>query len=181
MKKPYTCDKTVTHQSDIKFGKIGRDASVQQAGGDIAGRDVISGDKIGRDQVSAAQKFQNEQDKQEFIAQLEQLRGALREIKTEVEQARELSEDDKDALAMEIMQRIQDLKAAGEEAQTVPAGEQTPPETRKSLMEYLQAAGSLVEKTQKMSEKAAELTLKLAPAVSRAMPLLIKARQLFGL
>jgi hypothetical protein len=77
------------------FGNIGGSVS-QSAGGDIVG-----GDKTTTTTTTIQKGFAGEEQKQQFHSEIEQLREALRAMKTEIEASSSLDQDKKDEVISE--------------------------------------------------------------------------------
>ena len=156
------------------IGNIGGNLS-QQAGGDIVGGDKVT------TTTTMIPGFKQEEDKQQFLQEIEKLRAALRELQANMQASAALSQDDKDEIVAAIMQRVNDLKKAGKEADSLPVAQEAPPDKRKSIEDYLQTTSTLLDKAKELGEKAADYATKLAPYIEKALPLLLSARRLFGL
>lgn len=142
---------------------------------------AAGGDVVGRDKSITNIGFQKEQDKQDFMQHLEELRGELRNIKSEIENAKNLDEDEKDNIVMEIMEQIKGLKSAKEEANDITPQQELPAEKKNSLEGYLAAAQNTIEKVESIGEKVSNFATTITPYVKKALPLLLSARHLFGL
>ncbi|MCP4702653.1 MAG: hypothetical protein GY862_38200, partial [Gammaproteobacteria bacterium] len=68
-----------------------------------------------------------------------------------------------------------------EEAQALPTGEKAEAKQSKSIEDYFKTVSVFIDKAQKFGEKAGELTVKLAPWIEKAVPVLLSARKLIGL
>jgi hypothetical protein len=151
------------------------------AGGDInlnqAEGDITYGDKITTQTITTG--FKQEQDKQEFLKQIEELRGALRQIQTEMQNVAGLDQDAKDEIVTAIMQQVTALnKAKGEAEKLSP---ESPAAKHKTLEDYLESTETVLNKAKEIGGKAAEWTVKLAPYFEKALPLVLSARRLFGI
>ena len=162
-------------EGGFHFGNVSGGVKVE-AGGDVVGRD-----KTTTSSTTTNIGFKQEEDKQQFIQQIDELRSAMREIKSQVESAPEVDEDFKDDLVMEIMQQISDLKETKEGAEELPVGEQPPSDKTEGIEKCLDKAGGLLEKIQGMGEKAVEFAGKAAPIIGKSLAILAGARQLFGI
>lgn len=63
--------------------------------------------------------FKQEEDKQQFISELENLRKLMRNIRDEVSAADGVDEDDKDEIFADLIKQINDLKAAKQQAEEI--------------------------------------------------------------
>jgi len=100
------------------FGNIGGNVS-QNAGGDIVG-----GDKTTTTTTQIG--FAGEEQKKQFHSEIEQLREALRAMKTEIETCASLDQDEKDEVISEILQQVNALKEVKEKTAAVPPGKAAP-------------------------------------------------------
>jgi hypothetical protein len=167
---------------NVSGGSAGFGNVVQGDNNAIEGTSVAAGgDVIGGDKSVTTVGFQQEQDKQEFIQQIEQLRAALRSIKSEIEADAGLDEDDKDAITMEILQQIGSLKAAKEEATDIELQQDPPQDKIVKIEGYLNAALATVEKVESLGETVENFATTIAPYVKLSLPLILSARHLFGL
>ncbi len=164
----------------VNIGSVGGNAQVTQVEGDLTG-DVVGRDKHVQESTTMNYGFQQETDKTEFLEQIEELRAALRAIKSGIEASDELDEDQKDELTLDVMQQVKDLKTVKEEAEATPPGKEAPKEKAELVGNYLDKTTTLMEKLKKMSEATAVASTLILPAVVKALPLLAKVRHLFGL
>ena len=175
-------------KSGISIGSIGNisDISSLAIGGDAVGGDKVVGNKVGgdfggRDHIVAgdaaiqhAVGFSTQAAQQQFITEIDSLRKMIVEAKGQIElQAGEQQEAQQ--LIGELSELVKSLREAQNQAKELPVGEPAPPEVADTLNGYLTATEKLVEKAQAFGEKAAELTLKVAPV---ALPLLESLRML---
>jgi hypothetical protein len=176
-------------KSGINIGSIGNISDIK---GNLAiAGDVVSGDKIvgnkvggnftGRDHIVAGDAaiqqvmgFASQAAQQQFIAKIEDLREIMMAAKGKIELHAEGQEGVPQLLA-ELSGSIKSLRDAQNQAKELPVGEPAPPEVADTLNGYLTATEKLIEKAQAFGEKAAELTLKVAPV---ALPLLESIRLL---
>jgi len=159
----------------FNFGNVGGNVSIE------AGGDVVAGDKTTTTTITTG--FKQEQDKQEFIQQVEELRQQLRQVKSEIEDAEGIDEDEKDAIVMEVMQQIKALKTAKDEAGQLPAQQEPSQEKRDAIEAPLNGVNSIVSKVSKVFDKAAEIgdKVKKINSLRLILPVLASARHLFGL
>ncbi|RKZ37393.1 MAG: hypothetical protein DRQ49_14125 [Gammaproteobacteria bacterium] len=156
----------------FNFGNVGGNVSIE------AGGDVVAGDKTTTTTITTG--FKQEQDKQEFIQQLEELRKQLRQVKSEIEDAEGIDEDEKDAIVMEVMQQVKALKTAKDEASLLPAQQEPSQEKREAIEAPLNAVNSIVSKVSAVFDKAADIGGKVRN-INNLLPILLTARHLFGL
>jgi hypothetical protein len=71
-----------------------------------AGGDMVAGDKITQTTTTATVNngFKQDDDKQKFLQQIDELRAALRELQTQTAEAPGLSQEAKDEIAAKVMQ-----------------------------------------------------------------------------
>ena len=95
------------------------------SGGDMkidAGGDVVAGDKVTITTTNTA-GFKEQQNKDEFVAQLDELRDALCDIRKQIASIKQLDEDAKEELEAEILQQVKALKDSRQEAEQIEVGE----------------------------------------------------------
>ena len=158
----------------IKVGgnvTAGGNINVQQAKGDI----------IGSTTNQTAIGFKQEQDKAEFLRQVEELRSILRHIQAEVPKLSGLSQDAQEEIVAAVLQQVVALKKAKDEAEKLPSAPEAPAQKHKTLMDYLTTTESVLKQAKELGEQAAEWTIKLEPIFSKAWSLLTSARRLFGM
>jgi len=176
-------------KSGISIGSIGNISDIKgnlAIGGDTVGGDKIVGNKVGgdfvgRDHIVAgdaaiqqAVGFSTQAAQQQFITEIDNLRKVIMDAKGQIElQAGEHQEAQQ--LLSELSGAVKSLRDAQNQAKELPIGEPAPPEVADTLNGYLTATEKLIEKAQAFGEKAAELTLKVAPV---ALPLLESIRLL---
>jgi hypothetical protein len=164
-------------KGNFNFGNVSGNVTVNQAGGDI---NQAGGDIIGRDKITTTDHsvnyigFKKEADKEQFLAEIENLRTLLRLMKNEIEANQELDEDKRDEISLALMQQTKVLKEVKEQAVILPAGQEATPEQTNSLVHCLETTNELMDKAQSVGEKIAELTLK-------ATPFLVTLKSLFGM
>jgi len=125
--------------------------------------------------------FKRAEDKQQFVRNIEDLRTALRELQTKIQEAAGVSQDDKDKIVAEVMQQVTALKTAKEEADSLPVAQQGPPDKSKRVANYLDTTKTLLDKVNELGTKAVEIGATVKPYVEKALPLLLSARVLFGI
>jgi hypothetical protein len=168
---------SATSKGGFNIGSVGGSVSV------TAGGDVVAGDKTTTTTTTTTitNGFKQEEDKQQFVRNLEELRTALRELQTKIQQATGVSQDDKDAIVAEVMQQVTALKTAKEEADSLPVAQQGPPDKSKRVANYLDTTKTLLDKINELGAKAVEIGTAAKPYVEKALPLLLSARVLFGI
>src|ERR1700758_3764083 len=81
------------------IGTVGGNASFS------AGGDMVAGDKITQTTTTTVNNgFKQDDDKQKFLLQIEELRATLRELQAKTAEAPALSQDAKDEIAAEVLQ-----------------------------------------------------------------------------
>jgi hypothetical protein len=83
------------------IGTVGGNASFS------AGGDMVAGDKITQTTTTTTVNngFKQDDDKQKFLQQIEELRAALRELQAKTAEAPGLSQDAKDEIAADVLQQ----------------------------------------------------------------------------
>ena len=157
-------------ESKFSFGNVSGDVTVNQAGGDIVGRDKITT----TDNSANYNGFKKEQDKEQFLSEIEKLRALLRSIKGEVETSDKLDEDERDEMSLELMQQTKALKEIKEQAANLPAAQEASSEQSLSITDCFEKTDKLMDKAEAFGEKVAELSIKATPA-------LVMLKSLFGL
>jgi hypothetical protein len=159
------------------IGQVGGNASFS------AGGDMVAGDKITQTTTTTTVNngFKQDDDKQKFLQQIEELRATLREIQTKMAEAPGLSQDAKDEIAAEVLQQVNTLKKTKDEAATLPVAQQPRPETLQVIERGLESTGTVLDKVTTLYDKAVGIGEKIEPYVSKALPILVSARHLFGL
>jgi hypothetical protein len=161
----------------FNIGSVGGNVSVS------AGGDVVAGDKVTTttSTTTITNGFKQEEDKQQFVRNIEELRTALRELQSKIQEAAGVSQDDKDKIAAEVMQQVIALKTAKEEASSLPVAQQVSQDKGKRIANYLDTTKALLDKVNELGAKAVEVGVTLKPYVEKALPLLLSARVLFGI
>jgi TolA-binding protein len=164
-----------TSKGGFNIGSVGGSVTV------AAGGDVVAGDKTTTNTKSITNGFKQEEDKQQFVHSIEELRDTLRELQTKIQEAAGLSQDDKDQIVAEVMQQVNALKTAKEQADNLPVAQQGAPDQSKRVANYLDTTKTLLDKINELGSKAVEIGTAVKPYVEKAMPLLLSARMLFGI
>src|SRR6266850_8120368 len=107
------------------IGSVGGNASFS------AGGDMVAGDKITQTATTTTVNngFKQDDDKQKFLQQIDELRATLRELQTKTAEAPGLSQDAKDEITAEVMQQVNVLKKAKDEAAGLPVAQEPAPAT----------------------------------------------------
>jgi hypothetical protein len=160
----------------FQIGTVGGNASFS------AGGDMVAGDKITQSTTTTVNNgFKQDDDKQKFLQQIEELRATLRDLQAKMAEAPGLSQDAKDEIAAEVMQQVNVLKKAKDEAAGLPVAQQPPPGTLQMIQQGLESTGTVLDKVKTLCDKAVGIGEKIEPYVSTALPILLSARHLFGL
>jgi hypothetical protein len=160
----------------LHIGTVGGNASFS------AGGDIVAGDKVTQTTTTTVNKgFKQDDDKQKFLKQIEELRVTLRELQAKTAEAPGLSQDVKDEIAAEVLQQVNALKKAKDEAAGLPVAKQPPPETLQVIEQGLESTGTVLDKVTTLCDKAVGIGEKIEPYVSKALPILLSARHLFGM
>ena len=155
----------------INIGSVGRDANFD------AGGDIVAGDKVTTTHVV----FGDQADKQEFLDQLDELRSAMREIKSQVEGIAQFDEDAKDQLVAEILQHVSELKQAKQDADQIEPGKPQPADRLQSVGKCLDKAGGLLDKIRGIGDTVSGIAESVMPMVAKALPIVASARHLLGI
>jgi hypothetical protein len=160
--------------------------NIGSVGGNVlvsAGGDVVAGDKVTTTSstTTITDGFKQEEDKLQFLRDIEELRAALRELQAKVQEVAGVSQDDKDKIVALVIQQVIALKTAKEEAGSLPVAQQGSADKRKRIANYLDTTKGLLDKVNELGAKAVEIGGALRPCVEKALPLLISARVLFGI
>ncbi len=166
-----------TGKGGIQFGNIGGTVNMN------AGGDIVGGDKTTTKYSSPSMKtgFQKEEDKVEFMGQLEEIRSMMRELKSMIGETETIDEDDKDELIMEAIVHVKALKKAKEEAAGIDPGQEPPESKMKTVDSCFEKVAEFITRVDEIGQKTADFAEGLAPIASRVLPLLAGARHLFGL
>jgi len=155
----------------INIGSVGGNASFN------AGGDIVAGDKI----TTTKSVFQRDDDKRQFLEQIDQLRATLRELQAKISDAPALSQDDKDEIAVAVLQQIKALKQASDEANGLKPGSAAPENAVHAIEAGLTSTGTLLDKVKSVCDKAEQIGEAVGPYVGTAVQVLLTARHLFGL
>lgn len=164
------------NKAGFHIGSVGGSFSVN------AGGDVVAGDKVTTSSTTKITNgFRQEENKQQFTQNLEELRTALREIQTKIQGAAGVSQDDKDEIVSAVMQQVNALRTAKEEAASLPVAQQASPDQGKRIAGYLQSTETVLDKVNDLGAKTIEIGTAVKPYIQKALPLLLSARMLFGI
>ncbi len=151
-------------------------------GGDVkmkAGGDIVGGDKTTTTTITKG--FTGDEQKQQFHAEIDQLREALRAMKAEIEANASLDQDKKDEITSDIVEQVKELQGVKEETVAVPTGKPAPAQIAAKVEGALERAGGIVEKLQGVASKGGELAETVGKFAMKYGPLILNARHLFGL
>src|ERR1700758_4532722 len=123
------------------IGTVGGNASFS------AGGDMVAGDKITQITTTTVNNgFKQDDDKQKFLQQIEELRATMRELQSKMAEAPGLSQDAKDEIAAEVLQQVNVLKKTKDQAAGLPVSQQPPRETLQVIEQGLETTGTVLEK-----------------------------------
>ena len=149
---------------------------------------TVVGDIVARDKITSTttttsiwKGFAAEPEKKDFQSQIDQLREALRTIRTQIEAHPSLSVDQKEEAAGQIISHSQELKEVKERTADIPTGKPAAVEVASAVETTLKRADGIVDKLKGMADKTAGLAETVGKFAATYGPLLAKARQLFGL
>jgi SEFIR domain len=165
----------VSAKGGFNIGSVGGNAAFS------AGGDMVAGDKITQTTTTLNNGFKQEDYKQQFLQQIDDLRATLRELQTKMQAAAGLSEDVKDEIAADVLQQLGALKKIKEEAAGLPVAQQPPPEKVKAIETGLQRTCTILDKIKDVCDRTVGIAEKVAPYVDKALPIVLSARHLFGL
>ena len=80
-----------------------------------------------------------------------------------------------------MLQQVNALKKAKDEAAGLPVAQQPPRETMQVIEQGLESTGTVLDKVTTLCDKVVGFGEKVEPYVSKALPILLSARHLFGL
>jgi hypothetical protein len=168
---------SVAVKGGFNIGSVSGNVSVN------AGGDVVAGDKVTTttSTTTITNGFKQEEDKQQFVRDIEDLCSALRELQAKIQEAVGVSQDDKDKIVAEVIQQMIALKTAKEEASSLPVAQASPPDKSRRIANYLDNTKALLDKVNELWANAVEIGATLKPCVEKALPLLLSARLLFGI
>jgi len=143
---------------------------------------MVAGDKLTQTTTTTVDNgFKQDDDKQKFLEQIEELRATLRQLQAKMAEAPGLSQDVKDEISAEVLQQVNTLKKAKDEAAGLPVTQQPPPKTLRVIEQGLESTGTVLDKVTSLCDKAVGFGEKIEPYVTKALPILLSARHLFGL
>jgi hypothetical protein len=151
-------------------------------GGDVnlkAKGDIVGGDKVTTTTITNG--FKKDDDKQKFLEQIEALRTTLRELQAKIAEAPALSQDTKDEISAAVLQQINTLKKANDAATGLTVAKEPPPDALHAITTGLNSTSTLLDQVKIVCDKAVGVAEKIEPYVSKALPILLAARHLFGL
>ncbi|MGA1839685.1 MAG: hypothetical protein ACMUIU_03585 [bacterium] len=166
----------MSKKNELHFGNIGGNLNV--------GGDIVAGDKITTIDSSTTNinyGFKRKEDKEEFVYQIDELYSIMNQIRSQIDKIEGFDKDKKEKIIQEITEHAKFLKTAKEKADSLTIGQEAPQEKTKTIEECLNRSGTLMEKIQKMGAKIASFANKIEPIMSKALPILINIRKLFGL
>lgn len=167
MSDEYKGSVTIGSITDIN-GKVAIVGDIVDGDKVTAGGDVTSGNKTIGSETIPPLGFATEENQKQFMSELDNLRKLIVEAKSQIE-LNASEQAGAEELMQELSKLVKDLQLAKTQVIDLPVGKAVPPEKAKTLDDYLNTAGRLIEKAQQFGEKAAELSMKLAPV---ALPVL---------
>src|SRR3954462_12221599 len=159
----------------FQFGNVGGNVNLN------AGGDVVGGDKTTTTTTTIQQFFAGQEQKEQFHSEIDQLREALRAMKTEIEASAALDQEKKNEAIAEILQQVKALKEVKEKTAEVPPGKPAPAKVAKEIEGTLDRAGGIVDKLGTLAGKAGDVAETVSKFAVKYGPLILSARHLFGL
>jgi len=163
----------------FSFGNIGGNVNMN-AGGDIVGGDKNTTTTTTSNQV-IQKGFKDSNDKEEFLNQVKEFQGMMRDIKKEIEKNNDIDEDEKDDLVMEIMSQIKALKTVNQEANDISPGSEVEEEQSSTFEKRFDQTSQFIDRIAEFANKTKSISEKITPTVKRMLPILSSARHLFGI
>lgn len=166
-------DEHTNTKGGFHFGTVGGNVAM------TAGGDIVGGDKTTTTTIQKG--FRAEDQKQQFQAQIEQLREALRAVKAEIDASPSLSNDQKEEAVGEILQHVNALKEVKAKTAELPAGKQAPADIGSLVETTLDRTGGILDKLQNLAKTTGEVAGTVGEFGVKYGPLILSARHLFGL
>jgi hypothetical protein len=169
-------------KSTINISNIKGNVRLNQVKGNMnqAGVDIVKGNKTTNADNNIFNGFKQENDKQQFIVELEKLRTVMRDMRNEIIAIDCENEDDKDEIFSALIAQINALKQAKQQVEEIPIGEQATTEQTHSIQDYIESTHEIIERAQTFGETMEDLTMKLTPLIAAAQPMLMTIKSLFG-
>jgi glutaredoxin 2 len=163
-------------KSKFSFGNVGGRVNIKNSEkNNQAGADIVARDKITiTDHSTHYHGFKKEQDKEQFLSEIKNLRTLLRSIKGEIEGSDQLDQPERDEMSLNLIQQIKALKAVKKETANLLAGQEASSEQTLSITDCFEKTNELMDKAHAFGEKVAELSIKITPVV-------MTLKSLFGL
>ena len=121
----------------FNIGTVGKNASFS------AGGDMVAGDKITQSTTTTVNNgFKQDDDKLEFLKQIDELRTILRELQTKAAEAPGLSQDAKDEIVAEVLQQVDLLQKTKAQAANLPVAQPPPAGTLQVIQRSLERSMS---------------------------------------
>jgi predicted phage gp36 major capsid-like protein len=168
-------DEQTNKKGGFHFGPVGGDVEMK------AGGDIVGGDKNTTTTIQIQRGFAAEDQKQQFQAQIDQLREVLRAVKAQIEASPSLNDDQKEEAAGEILQHVKALKEVKEKTAALPAGKQAPADVGSLVDTTLNPASGILDKLQSLAKTTGDVAGKVGEFAGKYGPLIASARHLFGL
>jgi hypothetical protein len=147
-----------------------------------AGGDMVAGDKITQTTTTTVNSgFKRDDAKQQFLQLIEELRTILRDLQATTAQEPRLSQGTKDEITAAALQQVEALEIAKNQAADLSVNQHPPPETLQLIEQGLASTVTVLDKVTAVCDKTVGLGEKIEPYVTKALPLLLSARHLFGL
>src|SRR6266478_372254 len=156
-------------EGGFHFGPVGGEVKIK-AGGDMVAHDKTTTTTT---TITMQKGFTGDEQKQQFQSEIDQLREALRAMKTEIEASASLDQDKKDQVISEILQQVTALKQVKEETAAVPTGEPAPTEIATKVEGALDRAGGIVDKLQGVATKTGDVAETVGKFAVKYGPLIL--------
>jgi hypothetical protein len=150
--------------------------------GNVGGNVLIhaGGDVVGGNKTTTARGFRTDNDRHRFQIEIETLRNLLREIKAHIEVSPDVADDDKDELAVEVLQHVKELKQVRDDAASLGAG-QPPAVVVQHAESGLDRTTKLLDKLKTFAGKSTELAGQIGGLIAKLGPMVVSLRGLLGL
>jgi len=157
--------------------------NIENTGGDAsltAGGDIVGGDK-NTTTTTTSYGFAGEEDKQQFLEHIDELRSMVKEINNKVDDLEGLDDDQKEALEEELSNQIKNIRQLKKAADQLEPAVEADPSMIETIIKHLDSVSGMVNKVENLQEKSINFAETVGKILVKSAPILLSARHLFGI
>jgi len=159
--------------------------NISNIGGNVsldAGADIVGGDKTTTTTTTTTQYgFSQPEDKQQFIAHVDELRSLMKEMNSRIDDMEGLDDDQKEELEDELSNQIKNIRQLKKDADQLEPNAEPDSAVVDNITKHINSVSGIIEKIESFQEKSTNFASTVGDILVKSAPLLLSARHLFGM